>query len=799
MPEGQKLRLVLAATAADAELIRIALQATPGKITVATASDLRELRRRLADAQTDVALIGVAVWESEGLEALRQLRADHPSVPLVVLASDAEEAVARAALTAGARDFVLRSELNGATMARILRHAHQQHRVDSALAIAGSRYRAVLEAATDGLLLVDEQGRIREVNRSAEVMFGYESGELQGRSVDDLVPTSRSAEHASLREAFMSDPIPRPMAAGTELRGMRADGSEFAAEIGLSPHVVDGSTQVLVSVRDLTEAESLRRMAAAVEATEDVIITIDLEGTIEAWNRAAERRFGKTEDEARGRSLRSFLAPEAIDELSEILRQLRAGAHVSAVENADRDADGRKFHLSLSFSPVRGRDGDPHAAVVIGRDITRRKLLEADLERLAYYDALTGLANRRLLRERLDYAIALARRQEQVVGVLYLDLGRFKDINDRLGHSAGDEVLVQVAERLLEQARDSDLVAREGGDEFVVLLSQVRGTEGAIEAAARIKRAVDRPMDVAGESLTIDVQLGIALFPDHGDDATELLSAADRAMYRNKAAVRAAGAAAGVPVIARGTEFERALRTAAEEDRLRLHFQPILRADDDSLAGVEALIRWEHPERGLLTASEFLSYAREMGLMPTFDRWALAEALKQVRELSPADGAPFWLSVNLSPQTLRRSEVARWVGEIVTEEGLPAGGLRLEVPASRALVSRVMRRGLECLCADGFGVTLDNFGTGDSPLAELLEVPAGCLKVDKTLIARIDDEANGMRFVRAAIELGRAAGMEVAVEGVESEGQWELLRRDECDFIQGYYLGRPAAGSEIWN
>lgn len=798
MPVEQKPDVVLAVPEVDRGPTRDAFDATPAECAFEAVSDVVQLRDHLDEADPDLVLISLDLPGLEIPAGLRSLTERYSRIPFVVLASNDEESEARAALAAGARDRVFRSELNSVTMARILRHLGDRRRADWALETATRRYEAVLDATTDGLLVVDAEGRIRDANENAETMFGYERGELEGMSVDELVPDASREEHAGLRDHFMAEPVPRPMAAGTELRGKRSDGTEFPAEIGLSPYNAGDSMYVFAAVRDMTSAERLRRMSAAVEATDDLIITIDLEGTIETWNAAAAHRFGRKEEEVIGRSLRSFLAPEALEELPDVLRRLRSGEHVSSVDNADRDSEGKGFHLSLSFSPVLGRDGDPHAAVVMGRDVTHRKLLEKDLERLAYYDALTGLANRRLLHERLDYAIALARRQGHHVGVLYLDLGRFKDINDRLGHGGGDAVLVEVARRLSEVARDSDLVAREGGDEFVILLSELSGLEDALDAGRRIRGAFEKPLTVEGETISLDMQLGVALFPNHGSDAVELIAAADQAMYRRKAAARAGEPAATFPAIARGDDFEQELREALDEGQLCLHFQPIMRSSDDTLAGLEALLRWTHPRRGLLLAADFLAQAREHGLMPILDRWAVGEAVRTMRELASADLQDFWVSVNLSSQTLRRPESADWMKESVGENGI-LGRLRVEVRSSEAFASPVVLQTLEQIHGYGVGISLDNYGSGDSPVARLRDTPAWCVKMDRELISHIDENGDGLRLARATIELGHAAGLQVVVEGIERESQRARLRGTECDFLQGYYMGRPAPADAIWN
>lgn len=800
MPVGPKVELILAVHPGDEAPVREALDATRAECTTVTVADPTELPDHLRESGFDLVLVALDLPDMDVPASLRSWTARYPAIPFVVLVPEGDEAEVKKALDAGARDYVLTSELkDGVAMARVLRHARERRRADSALAAVTARYEAVLGATSDGLIVVDAEGRIRDANPRAERMFGYDPGTLEGRCVDELVPAVARAEYATPRPTSTEPPGPQPLAAMRDLHGLRADGTRFPVELGLSAFTTNGATYVFASVRDITEDERLRRMAAAVEATDDVIVTVDLNGMIETWNEAAARRFGTSREQAVGRSLRSFLSPDAVEELSEVLRGVRAGEQGQVIENLDRDAEGRGLHLSLSFSPVRGRDGRPRSAVVIGQDITGQKLLEADLERLAYYDPLTGAANRRLLRERLDYAIALARRQGQSVGVVYLDLGGFKEINDRLGHAAGDSVLVEVAERLTRVARDSDLVVRQGGDEFVVLLSSVTGADGALDAGRRLLDVLEKPMSVKGERVSIDVQMGVALFPDHGTDAQELLDAADRAMYRRKVEARNGAASAATPAIAHGREYERAIRSALGDDRLRLHFQPIFRTGDHGLAGVEALLRWEHPERGLLEAAEFLPAAEELGLMPSLDRWALVEALRQVRESAPGDVPPFWLSVNLSSHTMRRPDTVDWIRAVTADEGMPPAGLRIEMRTGRDLERPALRRPLDALRAAGVGLTLDNFGVGENALIHLRDIPASCVKVDRSLIERIDADPEWQRFAEAAIEMGHAAGMQVAVEGVEREAQWERLRRKGSDFLQGYYLGRPAPGAEIWS
>jgi diguanylate cyclase len=416
----------------------------------------------------------------------------------------------------------------------------------------------------------------------------------------------------------------------------------------------------------------------------------------------------------------------------------------------------------------------------------------------ALHDALTGLPNRELFADRVGQAIRTADRELQPAALLLLDLDRFKDVNDTLGHHHGDELLCEVGTRLQEALRQVDTVARLGGDEFAVLVPGATG-EGAAAVADKLRAALHAPLTLDGVTLDLDASIGIAVYPDHGDDTAELLQHADVAMYAAKAAH--AGFMVYDPAVDQHSPRRLALlgglRRALERDELVLHYQPKADLQSGQILGVEALVRWQHPDHGLLAPEEFIPLAERTGLIHPLTRWVLDAALRQAAQWQQA-GHRLSVAVNVSTRCLLDPGFPDEVAERLHAWQVPAGSLMLEVTESAVMADPA--RALDVLGrlhAMGVKLAVDDFGTGYSSMAYLKALPVDELKVDRSFVGQMADSSSDAVIVRSTIDLGHNLGLRVVAEGVETQAAWQELEALGCDTAQGFYLGRPMPASDL--
>lgn len=439
--------------------------------------------------------------------------------------------------------------------------------------------------------------------------------------------------------------------------------------------------------------------------------------------------------------------------------------------------------------------------VILGTaiDFTERKTLEEELEWMAYHDSLTRLANRRLLRKMARKAIAHADRLGSRVAMLYLDLVRFKRINDVLGHTFGDRVLTQVADRFRKRVRATDTLARLGGDEFALLLVSPGGAEDARTAARNLQACLDKPFLVGGEKFHLDARIGIALYPDHAQDCDELLAHADRGMHRAKSSPSGIGMYRAVQNDARQASrvIEEELKQALEKDELVLFYQPVFDLSDGNVVGAEALIRWRHSHRGLLTAEEFVPLAEHAGLIPQVDRWVLRSAIRQIA--SWGRRAPAWTAVNVSPETLNYPHLMDFIGKTLRDEAVEPERMAIEVP-ERVAIRKPGRAAdvLEHLHRSGTKIVIDEFGRGHSSFTYLLHLPVDLIKLDRRFVGGIGNEPAFERLVEGIVGLCGGLGVQFVAEGVENRQQLEWLESRNCLMAQGFYLGEVVPPEELW-
>jgi diguanylate cyclase (GGDEF)-like protein len=463
-----------------------------------------------------------------------------------------------------------------------------------------------------------------------------------------------------------------------------------------------------------------------------------------------------------------------------------------------RHADSYWRYLEARGSN-RVEDPDVRGFVLNCRDTTERRTLERQLAHQAFHDSLTGLPNRALFMDRTERALARARRRKTAVAVLFMDLDNFKIVNDSLGHEAGDRLLVAVAESITGSVRPEDTVARFGGDEFTVLLEDAESAEEATRVAARVARALRAPFSVAGQEVFVTTSIGISLNRSAEEQPGDLLKNADLAMYRAKAkgkdGFEVFEPAMNARVLER-LELENDLRRALESPggELEVYYQPEVSTVSGGIVGFEALVRWEHPERGLLLPSQFVTLAEETGSIASLGRWALREACRQAREwqaLHPGD-PPLLMSVNLSVRQLRRPGLIDEVAEVLRETGLDPDALVLEITESVAMEDASSMVGtMRELKALGIGLAIDDFGTGYTSLSYLKRFPVDYLKIDRTFTEELGEGTEGNVIIEAIIRIAHALGLKVLAEGVEGAGQLARLRELGCDLVQGHHFSEP--------
>ncbi|MBU1394954.1 MAG: EAL domain-containing protein [Gammaproteobacteria bacterium] len=486
---------------------------------------------------------------------------------------------------------------------------------------------------------------------------------------------------------------------------------------------------------------------------------------------------------------------------SEFMERMHEKGEVINFESQVYRLDGSIIWISENAHTVRKPDGSVLFFEGTVVDITERKQHEAKLEHLASHDSLTGLPNRSLLRDRIDQAIVKARREGSKVAVVFVDLDHFKLINDSLGHHVGDRLLLEVAARLVTCVRSHDSVARQGGDEFVLVLTEQHGDTETLAIISRLLEVISRPWMNDGQEFGLSCSVGISCYPQDGDDPDTLLRCADAAMYKAKASGRSTYHFYTPELndaINERLELENSLRHALERDEFRVHYQPRIDTSSGRIVGAEALIRWDCPGKGIIPPDSFISIAEETGLIVPIGRWILQEACRQNSAWQRAGLPPISVSVNLSPIQFRHAGLVKSVAIALQQANLDPAYLELELTESFVMHdAERINVAMQSLKSLGVDISVDDFGTGYSSLSYLKRFPVDRLKVDKSFVRDIDTDPDDAAIVRAIITLGHALGLKVVAEGVETQAHLEFLQQHHCDELQGYYFSRPVPAIEM--
>lgn len=580
-------------------------------------------------------------------------------------------------------------------------------------------------------------------------------------------------------------------------------GNQLYLEIDVGPIYDEAGHLVAVveTLRDMTLRQSAEEKqclyAKAFENSGEAILISDCNNRIVAVNQALEMDTGYTKEELIGKDP-GFLSarktrPETYQLMWAALQDRESGFWQG--ELWDLRKDGSIYPKWAAITAIYDAKGVLTNYIASYTDISERKAAEARIAHLAHHDALTGLFNRYSLENRLAQSLLAARRENRKIAVIFIDLDRFKVINDTLGHHAGDLLLIEVANRLRACVRESDIVARLGGDEFVVALTSLASNIDAAHVAKKIITALEVPCEIEGKPLHTTPSVGISLFPENGEEVEDLMKNADTAMYHAKDKGRnnfQFFSTAMTAVATERLEIERDLRVALKNNQFELHYQPQVCASKGVIRGVEALIRWRHPERGLITPLKFIPIAEETGVISAIGSWVLEEACRQMAEWRGAGFDLKHVAVNLSAHQLRSPGLVSQVQSVIARFGLAPGQLELEITESVAMEDPERAIGqLRALRDSGVELAIDDFGTGYSSLAYLKLLPIHTLKLDRAFVRDIETDENDAAISSATIALAKILGLRVIAEGVETEVQRDFLAGHACHLLQGYLFGKP--------
>jgi diguanylate cyclase (GGDEF)-like protein/PAS domain S-box-containing protein len=690
----------------------------------------------------------------------------------------------------------------------------EQRRAEAELQRLLAEQEALLDNVVVGIAITRER-KVQRCNRRFEEIFGYEPGGANGVSARQIYFTDEEFEDAAANYLELDR-------GGTHMREQwlrRQDGSGFWCRLsGRALQAGDPARGAVWLFEDITVArrasEDMRRALAEQQLILDnatVGIAFLRNRVVQRCSRQLEEMLGYEPGELLGRSAEAMHASrEAFDDVGRTGYAVMAQGDAYTEERQLRRKDGR-----LIWCKVVGRAVDPaqpqEGSIWIYDDISAERAAREELERmvgertaelrearehaqhLADHDALTGLPNRRLLEDRLTQALALSQRNRKQTAVMFVDLDRFKAINDSLGHTVGDAVLKEVASRLVKQLRVGDTVCRIGGDEFVVVLPESKRSTDAANVAAKILETLSQPVQVADRELAVTPSIGIAVFPEDGRDAAMLIRNADAAMYHAKESGRANYQFFTEQMnqtASRRLALEADLRGAAQKGELVLHYQPIVALADGAVVAQEALLRWQHPQRGLVMPGEFVPLAEETGIILAIGEWALHEACRWGTFIGVEHGVE--IAVNLSARQFNDPKLIDLVRRVLAESGLPPRLLALEITETTAMQQTdVTASTLKKLKELGVSLVIDDFGTGYSSLAYLRRFPVDRLKIDRSFVADVPGDRNAESLIGGIVGLAHALGLTVVAEGVETEAQRECVTRLGCDLLQGYLIGRP--------
>lgn len=681
------------------------------------------------------------------------------------------------------------------TTSRIITGVIESNRSEEALKTSEANYRTIFDTANDAIFIFDaETGDIIDVNQQMTKIFGYTRDEVLSLTLDDLswsdskdsitdnIAEITSAHTPQIREWIVRSKIDK----------------KFWVEANLKHVTINDRSCILAILRDITERKEsearLRMQISAINAATDQIMITDPEGNILFVNPAFEDETGYQFNEVVGRNIVFVkIGYNHNDLMSGLIRALRSGSNWHG-EVVTRRKNNTMYAEDITITPVKNESGKIENFIAINRNVTEKKVYEQKLNHLAHHDPLTGLPNRLLFIDRLSQRLIQAHRRGQVLAVMFLDLDRFKYINDTRGHSEGDKLLKSVAKRLTSCLREADTVARMGGDEFTIIISDISRPEDASIVAQKILAALSKPFTLNGEEMFISVSIGISLYPSDGIDVETMVKNADTAMYRAKDNGRNNYQfytdELNTAVMER-MMLENSLRKAIDRNELILHYQPVLDMETGLVNSMEALVRWQHPDMGLLHPAQFIPLADETGLIVQIGEWVINAVCQQAKAWHDS-GLPVHVSINISERQFEHISFIASVRNALSSSGLDSRYLGLEVNENTLTHDTgLTETNLRLLNELNAGVIIDNFSIGQASLNYLRNFKIRMIKIDKSLVKDITCDQDDLAITDAMIAIAHSLKLRVVAEGVETEEQIRVLKSLQCDCIQGYIVSQP--------
>ncbi len=686
-----------------------------------------------------------------------------------------------------------------------MRDISRRKKTEEALQDSEQRQRAILENVADGIITSDSRGTILTFNRAAEKIFGYEAKEIVGQNLAMLMPGKLAAMHDELMQRYAETGESGIIGVGREVTAQRGNGEGFPVEIAITEMSLGQETHFIGMVSDITERkqaeEQLRLSERVFSSNNEGIVITDERGRILRVNSAFTKITGYEEVEVLGETpAKVSSGKHDPDFYQNMWRDLKEEGHWQG-EIWNRRKSGEVYPEWLSISAVRDEHNATTNYVGVFSDITEKKEAEARIFHMAHHDSLTGLPNRVMFDIKLGEGIERATQNGEFLSVLYLDLDRFKQINDTLGHPAGDELLQEVARRLTNQLRNTDVVCRVGGDEFIVLLQDLKEESHAGGVAQKVLNALSQPFTLQEREVFISASIGVALFPQDAGDQAGLIKNADTAMFQAKDRGRNNYQFYSQDMNVSALEklsLESKLRRALDREEFILHFQPQMELGNSHIIGAEALVRWQNEELGLVSPADFIPLLEETGMILPVGEWILNEACRQAKMWQDSGLGKIRVAVNIAPRQFLYSDIVATTRLALAASGLGAECLELEITEGSIMEDAEGNiKKLRQLSDMGVQLAIDDFGTGYSSLAYLKRFPIDALKIDQSFVRYMDEDKDDAKISSAVVSLGQSLGLRVVAEGVEKAEHLDYLRKLRCDEAQGFFIARPMPADKL--